>query len=346
MPGLSAEFNCVRFDTSFGDELMGDIESVQRAQFDYEYLSGELHGDVAGAVLDDSRIMRDAVLERMTKRVPDTSAFWLKTIGSFGSTATDHNAVKVSRQTDGLMGGADVVLGDSWVIGAAANYEGTPLRTAGLGSASITSYHLAGYSGGNLFGLSLHLGGAYGHYHAKTTRAVLVPDLAGIEQASYGANQGQAFGELGLPLSFDTTAIEPFAGISYTQAAMEGFTETGGPASLTANDQSLDRTQSTLGARFSVAYRDNETVFTPNLTLAWAHSFSGTSPFMTMAFADGPADDGFTIAGVSADRDAAVIRAGLDASIGDGFSVGAGYEGQIGNHAQDHGIRLDIRVNY
>jgi outer membrane autotransporter protein len=245
------------------------VPTVQEARLDYQYMTGEVHGDVAGEVLDDSHIIRDAVLERMAKRAPDTSAFWLKTIGSFGSTASDHNAVKVNRQTDGLMAGADMVLGDSWIVGAAANYEGTPLHTAGMGIASITSYHLAGYGGGDLLGLSLHIGGTYGHYDAKTTRVVGVPDLAGIEQARYGANQSQAFGEIGFPLAFEDTAIEPFAGISYTDASMEGFAETGGPASLTARAQSLDRTQSTLGARLSVTYRDNETVFTPNLELAW-----------------------------------------------------------------------------
>jgi outer membrane autotransporter protein len=67
---------------------------------------------------------------------------------------------------------------------------------------------------------------------------------------------------------------------------------------------------------------------------------------MVMAFVDGPAGNEFTVTGTSADRDAAVIRIGLDAAVGDGFSVGAGYEGQIGPHAQDHGVRLDIRVNY
>ncbi len=347
-PNQAAVANAV--DRLKPDDIIHDtilyVPKVQAAQFDYQYLSGELHGDVAGEVLDDSRIMRDAVLERMAKRVPDTSAFWMKTIGSFGATASDHNAVKVNRQTDGLMAGADMMLGGSWIIGAAANYEGTPLRTAGMGTASITSYHLAGYGGGDLLGLSVHLGGAYGHYSAKTTRLVAVPDLAGIEQARYGANQSQAFGELGLPLAFDDTAIEPFAGIAYTDAGMEGFAETGGPASLTARDQSLDRMQSTLGARLSVTYRDNETVFTPNLELAWAHAFSGVRPGMAMAFVDGPAGNEYTVSGTTADRDAAVIRAGLDAAIGDGFSVGAGYEGQIGPHAQDHGVRLDIRVNY
>ena len=75
-------------------------------------------------------------------------------------------------------------------------------------------------------------------------------------------------------------------------------------------------------------------------------NFSGLTPAVRMGFLSAPGADGFVIDGVSTNADAALIRAGLDASIGSGFNLGLGYEGQIGERTQDNAVRLSIRMNY
>ncbi len=324
--------------------MMLSSPTVDGARGMEQQLSGEIHGDVLGEVLDDSAMVRNAVIDRLNNRDPEGSAFWFKAIDSFGSTGSDGNAAKVKRQTDGLSAGVDASLGGSWLAGVAGNYEATPLQSKGAGSASMQSYHFALYTGGDLGGLSLHLGGAYGHYTAKTTR--LIPFLSAVETGRENADQTQAFGEMGYPIVSGDTTIEPFVDLSYTDAHLAAFAETEGPAALEARGQSIDRMQSILGGRYQVAFRDNDTIFTPNVTLGWVHNFSGITPGVRMGFVDGPAVNTFTIDGVSTNADAALIRAGLDAAIGSGFNLGVGYEGQIGERTQDHAVRLSIRMNY
>ncbi len=325
-------------------DMMLSSPTIEDARTLEQQLSGEIHGDVLGEVLDDSAMIRNAVIDRLNNRDPEGSAFWLKAIDSFGSTGSDGNAAKVKRQTDGLSAGVDTSLGGSWLAGVAGNYEATPLQTKGAGSASIQSYHFALYTGGDVYGLSLHLGAAYGHYTAKTTR--LVPLLSLVETGRENADQTQMFGELGYPIVNGDTTIEPFLDLSYTDAHLASFAETEDLGALNARGQSIDRMQSILGGRYSLAFRDNDTVFSPNITLGWMHNFSGITPGVRMGFVDGPADDTFTVDGVSTNADAAFIRAGLDAAIGSGFNLGVGYEGQIGERTQDHAVRLSIRMNY
>jgi outer membrane autotransporter protein len=323
--------------------MMLSSSSVDDARAMEQQLSGEIHGDVLGEVLDDSAMIRNAVIDRLNNRDPEGSAFWFKAIDSFGSTASDGNAAKVKRQTDGLSAGVDASLGGSWLAGVAGNYEATPLQTKGAGSASMQSYHFALYTGGDLGGLSLHLGGAYGHYTAKTTR--LIPFLSAAETARGNTDQTQVFGEVGYPIVSDDTTIEPFVDLSYTDVHLASFAETEGLGALEARGQSIDRMQSILGGRYQVSFHDNDTIFTPNVTLGWVHNFSGITPGVRMGFVDGPVH-AFTIDGVSTNADAALIRAGLDAAIGSGFNLGVGYEGQIGERTQDHAVRLSIRMNY
>ncbi|HEV2677097.1 MAG TPA: autotransporter-associated beta strand repeat-containing protein, partial [Aliidongia sp.] len=168
-------------------------------------VSGEIHADVAGEVLADSAIIRDAVFDRMATRAPGTPAFWLHGLYGTGTTSADGNAVKLDRRTYGVVGGVDQALGGNWLIGIGGGYEQTPLKTATMGTAQVDSYHAAAYGGGDLFGLSLYLGGAYGRYDTSTARVVDVAGLVAAENAQYGVNQGQAFGRIGIPIAMDDT---------------------------------------------------------------------------------------------------------------------------------------------
>ncbi len=291
-------------------------------------------------------MLRDAVLGRINTRTPDTGAFWLKVLDSAGIAGSDGNAAKVNRQTNGVSVGADALLGDDWLIGAAGAYESSPLRTAGMGSASVDSYHVGVYTGGDVYGLSLRFAGSFDHYKAKTVRAITVPAFAAVERSQYDIDDGSASGEVGYGFVDGDSTFEPFADMSWTQANLGEFVESAGLAALEAKAQSVDRTQSILGARYAVAFRDGETLFTPTLTFGWVHNFDNVTPSQRVGFVDGTDANGFTVDGVTTNQDAGLIHTGLDANVGSGFNLGLGYEGQFGARGQDQAVRLNVRVNY
>ena len=135
--------------------------------------------------------------------------------------------------------------------------------------------------------------------------------------------------------------FEPFAGLAYVHVDTDGFTEQGGPAALTARDESTGLAYSTLGLRASrEIVMENGRSLTPHATLAWRHAFGNVSPAATLAFASGSPP--FTVEGTPLARDAAIVELGLDVEITDDISAGLLYSGVLANDIQDSSFRLDL----
>lgn len=73
--------------------------------------------------------------------------------------------------------------------------------------------------------------------------------------------------------------------------------------------------------------------------LGWQHAFGDTTPETAFNFSGGSA---FDIEGAPIARDAAVIEAGLDFSMGKAITLGISYSGQMASDAQTHGFRGDM----
>lgn len=63
-----------------------------------------------------------------------------------------------------------------------------------------------------------------------TSRVIAFPGFADSAKARLNGYTGQAFGEVGYPMSFGQIAIEPFAGLAYVRVHDAAFAENGGIA--------------------------------------------------------------------------------------------------------------------
>ncbi len=329
--------------------------AAARAAFDA--LSGEIHASVSSTLLEDSRFIREATLDRLrqafagapgptvTAAAGDTVTAWMRGVGSWSSFSGDGNAGRVNRSMSGFIVGADAAVGDSARLGLAAGYSSSRVSLgARAAQARIDSYHLAAYGGVRVGGLGLRAGAAYAWHDIDTSRSIALPGFTDRARDTYGARTAQAYGEVGYAMSVGPTVLEPFGTLAYVDLRTDGARESGGAATLRGRGDSSSATFTTLGVRASAAFvaGDGHRITVHGMA-GWRHAFGTVKPRATLAFAGGP---DFRVAGVPVARDAAVIEAGIDVSLTGQVAVGMRYNGQMGSGVHDHGMRASLTVRF
>ena len=124
--------------------------------------------------------------------------------------------------------------------------------------------------------------------------------------AGYHASTTQLFAETGYAMKLDdAVAVEPFAGLAWSDLRVRGFNESGGSAALSGQAQKQRLTTSLAGVRGQ--WQPEGTAIALRGMLGWRHAFGGLRPSATLAFDQGPA---FSVAGAPIARDAARVELG------------------------------------
>jgi uncharacterized protein with beta-barrel porin domain len=101
--------------TIYDAVLMLDIPGARNA---FDQLSGEIHASAAGVMLDDSRFVREAALDRV-RLATGTGApgLWGQGYGAFSSRDGDGNAADLDAHSGGFFAGVDASVADSIRLG-------------------------------------------------------------------------------------------------------------------------------------------------------------------------------------------------------------------------------------
>ena len=314
--------------------LTSDTEARQA----FDQLSGELHPSIAGAMVEDSRFIRDVVVGRLrcsSVERPETAGedcrhgrVWSEAYGAQQNTNGDGNAAAFSDDVSGFVAGIDAALPAGWqagiLAGTAHSAYGAPARNA---TASSDSYTLGAYGGMAWRGLGLRLGAAYSRYSIDATRNLSFTGYFDTLDSSYAASTAQAFGDVGYTFDLGPASLEPFAALARVNVHSDGFDETGGDAALSAGDAETDVTFSSLGIRAAAGFTAAQLRWTASGSAAWRHGWGDLTPATTMGF-DGSAS--FIIHGAPIAEDTAALEAGLAVGA-DEISFGIFYQGQFGD---------------
>lgn len=348
------------------DALLGLSAGQARGAFDL--LSGEIHASAKSVLIDDSRFLREAAIDRVRAALggvgasaspvmaygeggpqavaptTDRFAIWGQGFGSWGQIDGDGNAAQINSSTGGFFLGADMPVFETWRLGVIAGYSRTNFDVdARASSGSSDNYPLGVYAGTQWGNLGFRSGLAYTWHEIDTSRSVVFPGFSESLTSSYDASTFQAFGELGYRIDVQAVAFEPFANVAYVSFDSDGFTEQWGAAALHAGSQTTDTTFTTLGVRVAAGLGIAGADVTLRGTLGWRHAFGDVTPTSTQAFAGG---DPFTIAGVPIAENAAVIEAGLDWSLTPQATLGVAYNGQLASDAQQNGFTARLTVEF
>jgi len=174
---------------------------------------------------------------------------------------------------------------------------------------------------------------------ADTQRAVTFAGFSELATARQDADTLQVFGEAGYAFSFDGYGIEPFAGLSWTQAKAAAFRESGGSAALAGTARTLSDGTMTLGAQVSATpFAFAGASLAPTLRAGWRHDFGNNPASRGLSFLG--TGQAFTVLGAPPDADRAVVDAGGTLSLGDSVSLFLGYAGTLSSRASDNGVRI------
>ncbi|MCK0209457.1 autotransporter domain-containing protein [Starkeya koreensis] len=217
------------------------------------------------------------------------------------------------------------------------------MRRRRSASGSSDDWTLGAYAGNRWGALGLRTGLAYTWRDVESTRSVAFDGYADRLGADYGAGTFQAFGELGYRVETAFASFEPFAGLAYVSLDTDGFTETGGAATLTTAGTSMDTAFSTLGIRLEREVTLGTVAARLRGALGWQHAFGDITPEATQVFR-GSAP--FTVSGVPLAEDAALVEAGLDLSLTSATTLGLAYTGQFGDGTTQNAINATLKVSF
>ncbi|MEQ8311270.1 MAG: autotransporter domain-containing protein [Sphingopyxis sp.] len=302
-----------------------------------DQLSGEIHASAKSALINDSRFVREAALDRLASR--DGPALWGRVLGSGGHWSGDGNAARQGRDHSGWLMGADTALGDAvraGVIGGVSRSSLDVDRRTSDGRAD--SWHLGFYAGGRWGGLSLRGGAAMAWHDVRTDRAVLFTGFSDALRGRYRARTVQYFAEA----AYRFGGVEPYANFAHVRHRTGRYAETGGAAALTATGRDTAKVSfSTLGVRLGMAVSDSIRL---DGNLGWRHAFGADRlPRTFHAFAGG---NTFEIRGTPIRDDSAVIDAGLNVRLSGRAQLGVSYNGQLGSGLADHGGRATLSIQF
>jgi outer membrane autotransporter protein len=285
-------------------------------------------------------------LKALPHAAPDAGfTFWTQAVGAWGRIDGDGNAADVRRDLGGFFSGVDRRLGD-WRVGVAGGFTNSRVSVdARASSANIDTAHFAAYAATSRDAWNFRSGAGFTWSALDTSRMIAFPGFFDQASASYHADTGQVFGEVGYGMSLGAVAAEPFAGLAFVHLDGGSFAEAGGVAALAGSGNSEDIGYSSLGVRAAANYPlMNGMMLTPRASAAWQHAFSAVTPTASLAFQSTGA--GFTVAGVPIARDAALVDAGFDVRVTPRASVGVAYSGQLAGHAQDNAVKGNLAWSF
>ena len=270
---------------------------------------------------------------------------WMRALGGWADYDSARGVAAVDRDLSGFMLGFDNNLNEQWRAGIAAGYTNTSLNAKDRkGDASVGSVHLTSYLSYQLDAFAARMGVGYSWHNIDSKRDVVVGSYDDRLKAKYKAGSAQVFGEVGYTVELAGVALEPFAGLAYVNYDSDTGREKGGAGRLEASAKQ-DATFSTVGLRAGKRFTlDNGTTVTPRGSLGWRHAYGDTRPDADLRFVDGGA--GFSSQGVAIARDAAVVEAGLDVSVGATGKLGLGYSGQLASESRDHAVTLSFSLGF
>lgn len=302
------------------------------AQAALNQLSGDIHPSVQAIITEDSRLIRNSIFARGS-RADDGAGLWGQVWGNLGTSDATINAAEITRDSYGFQAGIDAPISDDLIIGVTAAYSDTDFDNGSrLATGNVASTNIAAYFGLNAQGFTISGGLGFGFNDVDTSRSVSLNGLVNPLTASYDADTFQAFTEVGYRFGSEKSFVEPFANLSLVRVDIDGFTESAGAASLSAQESDLDSNITTLGLRFGIA---QDSKLSLNAKLGWQHRLSDLQSETAFNFTTGPS---FISAGSLLSRNAAVAQVEALYNVSDKIDFGLSYDGSYGSDSQDHAL--------
>ena len=318
------------------------------AQTTFDQLSGEFYPSLTTELIDSTRRMRDAVLER-TRIAGEGTGLWLQAIKSNSESASQSPFDKLKGDRKGVVGGLDLAFGGAR-IGVFGGYQDDDVTTRRRNDAANIKTTLAGANAAFAAGpLEVQVGGSYAWHELDTTRTTTVPGLASTLSGNPDGTSLELFGELGYKFDMGNYAFTPFVRNAYNRTKLDTVRETGGANALTIDTATREVNLASVGLRFDGdqafgGLDGTSNRFLPRMSVSYQRAFGDRdSTAVAQIGGTGPL---YTIGGTPLGKIAFNVDGGFDVLFGDRFSIGAGGFASTSKRWSDYGGKVAIGLRF
>ena len=327
--------------TALGGLVTSNAAGVPAA---LDSLSGEIYPALRTAMVADSRLIRDAVLDHLAKASADGMVPWGTGFASSGSIDGNGNTATLSHNDTGLIAGLDMPVGDDLRAGIAGAFTVQKLAIPNrASSAAGQSSHIIAYADWALDALRLRLGADYAWGSNSVRRSITF--LSQNDASHQDDHTSQLFGEAGYSVQTNGVLVEPYAGIAYITASSGAFAESGGASSLSGAGKTDALGYSTLGVHFlpdAVMLGDIDVM--PKIGFGWQHALGGFARGQNTGFI--ATAQSFQVEGAMLSTDAVVGELGFEVAVFGQGKFSLGYDGLISDHEKDNAVTAAFRWSF
>lgn len=268
-------------------------------------------------------------------------AIWSGGAISVGTRDRTSQRDKLTVTTGGLSSGVDVKLGEGLILGVGGGYGADKTKVNG-GEAQVKgdAWSIAGYGSWSPTG-GLFIDGVFGGGQLDFDTRRLVAQTNSV--AIGGRDGHMLFGSLaaGFDRRGDRFDVSLYGRVDWLSAELDGYTETGGGIySLTFAERDLTSVQGVLGSRLAFPLGEA----TGRLRGEWRHEFNGTGAQL-VDYAD-IVNLRYRTRGDRWLRNAFSLDAGIDFSLGRGWSAGGEIGGSAGSGAVVGTGKIELRKQF
>jgi outer membrane autotransporter protein len=263
--GLTANQAAVaaRFDAAvaggFDPQAFSGVYSLPQAQLAgaLDQLSGEVHPAMGRAAMRQSRLPREAVLERAAgvaladNPLGNSFGTWGKLMRSWGDVAAAPGTAAQQTDTEGFVIGIDGgTANDARALrfGVYGSYLNTRVAIDARGSSGQIEQAGGGvYTSLGLGGFALVAGAGAARFDVTTNRTLTLPGLAGSTASTSAGDMVQVFGRIGYRFDLGAASLEPFVAGDHATITLDPALERGGAAALSVGRQQYKVTAATTG---------------------------------------------------------------------------------------------------
>jgi fibronectin-binding autotransporter adhesin len=313
------------------------------AQATFDQLSGEFYPSLTTEVIDTTRRIRDAVLDRT--RIGEGTGIWIEGLKSNSHSASNSIYSKIGGDRRGVVGGIDLGYGGAR-FGVFGAYQDDDVSSKRLGDSAKIKTTLVGANAAFMAGpLEAQIGASYAWHKIDTARTVTVPGLAATYTGRPDGTSVELFGELGYRMAMGNYAFTPFVRDAYTRTRLDTITEVGGVNALTIDTETRKVNLASLGLRFDgdQAFGSNGRIL-PRMSVAYQYASGDRNP--TAAAQIGGIGPIYTITGAPMARSGFDVEGGFDLLFANRFSIGAGGFASTSKQWSDYGGKVSVGLRF
>jgi outer membrane autotransporter protein len=359
------------------------IAGEENAGRSLDALSGEIHADVASALITGERIARGVMSDNIRNRVRDSDssltrsapaqtytdsksgitteipgqkepyqshfALWAEAVADDLTLDDNGNAAKTEQNLAGIFVGANMSLGGGWESAIAYGYTSGDVDVDDRSSSAEIENNILGLTVGKSWdtgdnAINFLFGGTYTRSSIETERDVHVGNINETLTADYDANIFQLFTEVAYEIKVGKRSIlEPFIGLGWATLDGDDYQEKGGISALHGDGISADQFNSIVGLRFRQGFDAGPLPAWVQASVGWEHNYGDYEGVAVNSFNGG---GGFNIEGAEMDRDAAVLDLGIGVNLTESLSIGTSYIGRFSENNRENTYRLNLNYKF